>query len=250
VPPVTSFIVAGDIDDGATLGTLRRLFDDWSGAGQPAPAKLSPLAATAGARLVLVNRANDPQCVVRIGWLVADRESEDIPALRALAATLAQGALGRLGRLLRVERSETYGVRATLAPHTAASEFVVTASIERDHTADALREALAEIERVRTPSGLESETPNARALLRDLTWQSFDTSDDVVSMLTDPVLHRDPIDRMRERLLAPTGVGPEQVQRVAAKYLTDEARRIVVVGDASHVRESLEALGLGEIAVH
>jgi zinc protease len=160
--------------------------------------------------------------------------------LRALAATLAQGALGRLGKLLRVERSETYGVQAVLVPRVGASEFLVTTSIERDATADALRESLAEIERVRTQP-LESGVPNV--------WQSFETSDDVVAALTGPVVHRDPIDRLRERLLAPASVGPEQVQRVAAKYLTRESRRIVIVGDASRIRPALQALGLGEIAV-
>jgi zinc protease len=248
VPLSTSFIVAGDIDDGATLGMLRRLFEDWSGAAPPALPRPPPAASAAGPQLFLVDRSGDPQCAVRLGWLVADRDSEDVPALRALALTLAQGALGRLGRLLRGERSETYGVQAMLTPRTGASEFVVAASIERDRTADALREALAEIERVRTQPVPASDALNARALLRDVAWQSLETSDDIVGALTDPVLH-DPVDRIRERLLAPADARPEEVQRVAAKYLTREARRIVVVGDASRVRPSLEALGLGEIAV-
>jgi zinc protease len=240
VPSLTSFIVAGDIDDGATLGMLRRLFDDWSGVAPPAlPALTSPVT-TAGPRLVLVDQGEAPQCAVSLGWLVADRDSEDIPALRALAATLAQGALGRLGKLLRVERSETYGVHAVLVPRVGASEFLVTTSIERDATADALRESLAEIERVRTQP-LESGVPNV--------WQSFETSDDVVAALTGPVVHRDPIDRLRARLLAPASVRPEDVQRVAAKYLTSESRRLVVVGDASRIRPALEALRLGEIAL-
>jgi predicted Zn-dependent peptidase len=245
VPPLTSFIVAGDIDDGATLGMLRRFLDDWSGAAPPATPRPPSLAAPAGARVVLVDRAEDPQCVVRLGWLVADRESEDIPALRALTPILARS----LVQLLRVERSETYGVQAALVPQAGASEFVVTASIERDRTADALRESLAEIERLRTQLSVQSSTPSARALFRDVIWQSFETSSDVVNVLADSVLHRDPIDRVRARLLAPTGVRPEEVQRVASKYLTNESRRIVIVGDASRIRPSLDAIGLGEIAV-
>ena len=248
VPLLTSFIVAGDIDDGATLGMLRRLVEDWSGPAPLTLPALPPPVTAAGPRLVLVDQGEAPQCAVSLGWLVADRESEDIPALRALAATLAQGTLGRLGKLLRVERSETYGVHAALVPRAGASEFLVTTSIERDSTADALRDSLAEIERVRTQP-LESGAPNASALFRDVVWQSFETSDDVVAALTGPVLRRDSVDRLRARLLAPATVGPEEVQRVASKYLTSESRRIVVAGDASRIRPSLEALGLGEITV-
>jgi zinc protease len=249
VPPLTAFIVAGDIDDGTTLGMLRKLFDGWSGAAPPAAPALPPVATTGAAKLVLVDRSNDRQCVVSIGWLVADRDSDDVPALRALAATLAQGTSGRLDRLLRGERGETYDVQATLTPGVGASEFVITASLERERTADALRESLGEIERLRTQSLPASDEPGARAVLRSVMWHSFETSDDVVSALTDSVVHRDPVDRLRARLLAPTAVRFDQVQRVASKYLTSESRHIVIVGDASRVRPSLEALGLGEIVV-
>ncbi len=228
---------------------MRRLFERWVGAA-PADLQKPPAAVTPpGPRLVLVDHGAEPQCAVRIGWLVPDRGSEDIPALRFLAGSLAHGALGRLGQLLRVDRSETYGVHAALEPRAGVSEFVVSTSIERVSTADALREALAEIERVRAEGAAGLDAPAARVLLRDLAWESFETSDDVVTLLTDPVLRRAPIDPLWQGLLAPTGFDPAQAAWVASKYLTSESRRIVVVGDASRVRSPLEALGLGEIAV-
>jgi predicted Zn-dependent peptidase len=250
VPPLTSFILVGDMEDLATLGMLRQLFEGWSGAAPPALPRPPPVATTTPERLVLVDHPNDPQCVMRVGWLVADRNSEDIPALRTLAATLAYGTSGKLDSLLRRQRGETYDVRATLTPRIGVSEFVVAASVERDKTVDALRETLAEIERMRTQSLVPSDLPDARAVLRSsLQLHSFESSEDVVIMLTDPVVHRDAVDVFRRRLLAPVGVRPEQEQLVASRYLTSPSRRVVVVGDASRVRPSLEALGLGEIAV-
>jgi predicted Zn-dependent peptidase len=248
VPSQTIFVVAGDLDRAAVESKLHALVDDW--AGPPAEAPRVPEPSTAGGpRVAFVDHAGDSQSVIRLGWLAPDRDSPDLPALRAVAAALARSVTGRLDKVLRGQHGETYDVAAWVTGRAASNEFVITTSVERDRTADALRELLAEIARVRKQPLDESELPAVHASLEQRLWQSFETCSDAVEAFTPAAVYREPLDRFFARLRAAGEVRPEDALRAAARYLTSEARALALVGDASRVRASLEGLGLGEIVM-
>jgi zinc protease len=245
VPPLTGFLIAGDFDRGEVESKLHELVDDWSGAA-PASKDLPEGMALTGAPVVLVDHAGDPQSVVRIGWRVPGRNSPDIAPLRALAESLARGTTGRLNRVLRHQRGETYGVDSSVTGRADSGEFVISAAIERDRTADALREILSEVERART-GPFDAGEVHARMEAR--LWQSFETSSDAVAVLTATAVYREPIERFFARWRGSNEVQPEELVRAATRYLTPQSRALVIVGDASSVRPSLGSVGLGNIVV-
>jgi zinc protease len=241
VPAQTTVILAGDFDRATVEARLKALYDDWSATASPA----SPIPAPtpAAGRVLLFDHPGDSQSVVRIGWLVGDRDSADLGPLRVLAGALAHDSTGTLDWVLRGERGETYGVSAWVTPRPGASEFVIGAAIETERTAEALAVIAKEIERVRSHPLESSEIPGAVGRTNVLTWQSFETTSNAVAALTPAAIYGEPLERFLDRVAVPRIVGGEDLQRVAQKYLSPESRVVVVVGDASRVRPGLEAAG-------
>jgi predicted Zn-dependent peptidase len=248
VPSQTTFVVAGDLDRTAIESKLHALVDDWS--GPPAAAPRVPEATTSGGpRVMFVDHAGDSQSVLRLGWLAPDRDSPDLPALRAVSAALARSVTGRLDKVLRGQHGETYDVASWVTGRAGSNEFVIQTSVERDRTAEALREILAEVARVRRQALDESELPALNAGLEERLWQSFETCSDAVEAFTPAAVYREPLDRFFARLRAATEVRPEDALRAASRYLTTESRALAIVGDAARVRPSLDGLGLGDIVM-
>jgi zinc protease len=244
VPSRTTFLLAGDVDRAALEAHLRPLLDDWADvSAPPEPVAAPPRPAR---RTVFLDHPGDSQTVVTVGWLVADRESADIPALQGVAAALTRGSSGLLDRIVRAQRGETYGVQAWLTLRPGASELVVQTAIESDKTADGLGAILQEIEkaRVQLPPGVD--LAHTRALVSALTWHSFETSADAVATLTPVGTYREPVDRFLARLLATREVTADQMPRVASRWLPPEARAVALVGDA-RVVPTLASLGLGPL---
>jgi len=248
VPSRTSFAVAGKVDRARVLEELTFRLGDWGGAA-PESKPLAAVDPPASRRVLLLDHPGDTQCRVLIGWLVSDRSSDQIPALRLLASGLARGLTGRLVNALRLERGVTYGVDARVVLRTGQSEFILSAAIERDYTADAIGKMLAEIDRLRNQPLSEAEMPLARANVAQRTWQGFETLTDAAATMSTATFTGEPLARLFERLQAVRRVSREEMQAVATKYIPSEAATIVVVGDASRVRASLQAAGIGEVTV-
>jgi zinc protease len=241
VPAQTTIVLAGDFDRTEVETRLHALFDGWSAAANPSPPVPAP--APARGRTLLLDHPGDSQSVVRVGWLVCDRDSPDIGPLRVLAGALAHDSTGTLDWVLRGERGDTYGVGAWVTPRPGASEFVIGAAVETTKTADALGVIAGEIERVRSHPLEPSEIPGAVGRTNVLTWQSFETTSNSVAALTPAAIYGEPLERFLDRVAVPRIVGGEDLQRVAQKYLSPEARVVVVVGDAARVRPGLESAG-------
>jgi zinc protease len=250
VPALTTYIVAGDVDHSAVVTELGTLVGDWSGSGS-ARTPLPEAGLPAGPRTVVLDHPGDPQAVVRIGWLGPDRDSPDIPKLRALAATLGHDATGRVGslyRTLRIERGETYGVHVSIAPRLGASEIAIETAVERDSAGDALRAIFAAIARIQTKPLDEVDLLGARDILRVREWKSLETCSDVVADLTPVAVYGEPLDTFFAELRGTTA-SREEIQAVAKRYLGERSQAVVVVGDAARLKAALDAAGLSDVAV-
>lgn len=198
--------------------------------------------------MVLLDHAGDSQAVVRIGWLVPDRDSPDIPALQTLASVLGEGVTGKLDRSLRIERGETYDVHASVWLGRGASEFIVATGIEGDRAADGIGTLLSAIESVQNQELDEHVLPTGRSLIETVAWRSLETSHDVVSALTPAAVYGETLDMFYARLRA-LSAPPEKLREAAKRYLRPEARVIVVVGDAHRLLPALQQIGLTGVLV-
>jgi zinc protease len=125
----------------------------------------------------------------------------------------------------------------------------VATAVKSEVTADAVREILMEIDRIREAPVDADELDLATKYLAGVFPIRYETTAAVASALTFATVYGLPDDYFstyRDRI---TAVTREDVLRVARAHLHPEALQILVVGDASTVVEPLRALELGTLTV-
>ena len=246
-PNVADVIIAGSFDPDAALAALERRLGAWTGNG-PGHRTIRPQP-RGGRRVVLVDRPGSVQSELRVGHLGIDRhDPRYFPAM--VMAALLGGVFGsRLNKRLREELGYTYGARCSFDPRRAVGPFSANAAVETAVTTDALRELMAQLERIReTPPG-DEELAEVRDFLVGVFPLRFETTSGIAAAI-EPLAVYDLPDEWwhayRSRLEAVT---PDDVHAVARELVRPDEAVILVVGDAAKVRDDLDAAGFGPLEV-
>ena len=243
LPNNSSVVVAGDIEPARAIELVTGALGNWQrGAEVPRPAP-SPRPIDAS-RIYVIDRPQAVQSEIRVGHLGVARTCEDYFPLSVMNAIFGGVFNSRLNLNLREKHGFTYGVRSQFAFRRDAGPFVVAAPVRNEVTRESVSEMLAELRRIRTGDIETRELEDTKNYLIGVFPASVQTASDVASRLMDMELYglsEDYFDRYRENIAA---VGKEDVERVAQKYLDPDRVLIVVVGNASQIREPLGGLGM------
>jgi zinc protease len=248
-PNATALMVVGDITVDAAMQLATANFGDWSGEAPPVKEPLDR-ARYHDARVHVVVKADAPQSELRVGHVAVPREHPDYFPLVVMNAILGGLFSSRLNLNLREAHAYTYGAHSAFDWRRAASPFEVSTAVETAVTADALREALNEIMRIRNQHISETELSLATSYLDGVFPIRFETTAAVAGGLANVEIFRlasNYFDTYRERVRAVT---IEDVHRVAQQHLDPTRLQIVVVGDPEKIVEPLEGLGYGEVTIH
>jgi predicted Zn-dependent peptidase len=206
--------------------------------------------ATAPPRLSIVPRDGAAQSELRIGHLSARRNTPDYPALLVMNALLGGQFVSRVNLKLREEKAYTYGARTGFDWRRGLSPFVLQASVHTASTANAITDAIAEIEGLR---GLRPPTRDELTLAKtSLTRgypRNFETTQQVARSVAQLALYDLPDTYFAEFVPKANAVGEDEVTRAAARYLDPARLSTLIVGDHSAIADSLTTLGLGTPSV-
>jgi predicted Zn-dependent peptidase len=233
-------------------------FRDWAGS----PEARTPAAGAGGAaesqdelprrapRLLLVDRPGAAQTELRIGHRGVPRRTADFHALVLLNAVLGGHFMSRLNLNLRERKGYTYGVRSSFDFRRMAGPFSVQTSVRTDATADAVGEILGELSAIRgqKPAG-DGELALSVATLTKGYPRSFETIGQVARGLAQLALYELPDDTFEVFTPRIRSLNTADVTRVAHAHLDPDSAVIVAVGDATRIREGLEAGDLGPAVV-
>jgi predicted Zn-dependent peptidase len=246
-PGTANLIVAGPLDTDTVLRVAERHLGDWAGKG-PGHRTFESRAA-GGRRVVLVDRPGSVQSELRVGHLGISRRSERyFPAL--VLGALLGGVFGsRLNLRLREELGYTYGARAGFDPRRAAGPFSAAAAVQTDVTADAMREMVELLTRVRDAAPPESELHEVRDYLVGVFPLRFETTGGVAMAIEPLAVHGLPDDYWHTYRQNLEAVGADEVLAAARDLLHPDQFLILGVGDAGQVQAAVEAAGLGPLQV-
>lgn len=246
-PSAATLVVAGDRDHAALLAVAADVFGRWteSGASRPAgsPAAMTPVAHADGGGVLIVPREGAAQSELRIGHLVAGRDTPDYPALLVMNAILGGQFVSRINLKLREEKGYTYGARTGFDWRRGPTPFALSASVHTAATADAIRDSLAELEDIRggrPPSASELELAKA-SLIRGFP-RNFETVQQVARAVTQLVLYGLPDSYFAEFVPKAGRVTAADVVTAAARHLDPSKLTTLVVGDHSVIGSQLQAL--------
>ena len=248
-PASTTLVVAGDVttDDAERLAA--EALGGWTGPQPPRVAAVDRAARPVRA-VHVVSKADAPQSELRVGQVGLPRLHPDFFPAVVMNALLGGLFSSRINLNLREAHAYTYGAHSEFAWRRQAGPWLVATAVKSDVTADAAREVMHEIDRVRGEPVSADELSLATSYLDGVFPIRYETAGAIAAALANLVIYglpEDYFDRYRERVRSVTA---EQVQAAARQYLSPEAMQLVIVGDPAVVRPAMEALGVGPVSVY
>jgi predicted Zn-dependent peptidase len=238
-------VIAGDFDSTRIQMKAREVLGMWKtrpgkSADVPGSEKLPESSAT---RVVLIDRPGSAQADFRVGGLAVKRSDADYFPLLVANAVLGAGSNSRLFLNIRERRGYAYDVFSSVDALKQVGTFFGAAESRTEVTIAAIREMLAEFDKLRTLKVGEQELQDAKNYLNGLFSLSLSTQGGVAERTLQTYmfeLGRDYLEGYRSRIESVTA---EQVQQAARKYILTDHATIVVVGDAAKLKRELGSLG-------
>lgn len=245
-PGTANLVVAGPVEPDAVLTAAERHLGDWAGSG---PGHRTFASRDAGdRRVVVIDRPESVQTELRVGHVGIDRRSgRYFPAL-VLGALLGGTFGSRLNTRLREELGYTYGARAGFDPRRAAGPFNASAAVQTEVTADALREMVEILTRMRDAAPDEAELLEVRDFLVGVFPLRFETTGGVAMAIEPLAVYGLPDAYWQTYRHHLEAVGTEDVLAAARDLLHPDRFLMLAVGDAARIRSDLQALDLAPIS--
>lgn len=220
-------IVPADFDAlvARTLGRVR--------AGTAPAVTFPPLPDVTARQVILVDRPNSPQSVVRIGNPALRRRDEEFVPFTVANHVLGGGAASRLFMDLRELRSLTYGAYARVGESVDVGSWFAGAQVRTPMTGDALHAFYRHLECITHDPPPDAEMAQTRSYLIDSFPLSIETPGnvaDLVSSLRIYNLPDDYYDTFRTRVGQVDGAA---ALATAQRYIHPDKASLVVVGSAS-----------------
>jgi len=244
VPSNAILAVVGDVTADDAFARVERAFGAWT--APPAPAVTFPEAPPPTRRVVVVDKPGAVQTEIRVGHLGVPRNHPDYMALNLAIRILGGEGANRLYGVLRSDRGLTYSASAEMEALKQAGAFMAETDTRTEATGQSLRLIVDEFWR------LQREQVGSRELqgAQDYMAGSFPLTIETPSAIALQVLNQlfygldlQELESFRERVYAVT---PEEIQRVAAKYLAPDRLSVVLVGDAAKFTGQLKSVGFTE----
>ena len=164
-------IAVGDASHERLAALVAGAFGDWTTPTDPGPPLLDVAALAVppleAGRLVTVHRAGAAQSELRIGHIGLPRSTPDYHALLVMNMILGGQFVSRINMNLREEKGYTYGARTSFEFRKGPGPFLFQTSVQSDVTADAVKEAIKEIEAIRGERPVTARGARARPCRAD-----------------------------------------------------------------------------------
>ena len=247
-PGATTLVIVGDVETSSALQLVERTLGSWSGAAPPSP-RVDDRPARAERGVLVVAKADAPQSELRVGHVGLPRNNPDFFPATVMNAILGGLFSSRINLNLREAHAWTYGAHSGFEWRLQAGPWVADSAVKSEVTADAVREIMGEIDRIRTTPVAPEELSLATSYLDGVFPIRYESTGAIAGALANLVLYGLPddyFDRYRERVRAVT---VDDVQRAAERHLHPEQLQVVAAGDPAAIVAPLEKLGIGPVEV-
>ncbi|MGK4006346.1 pitrilysin family protein [Sorangium sp. So ce1036] len=257
-PDRAVIVAVGDITQDEVTQAISRDLGAWAAKGAPPGAQPGKpgKAAQAGApaagapawkppRVVLVDRPGAPQSVIAVVREGVAASDPRLPLLELINTALGGSFTSRLNQNLREDHGWSYGARSAFTERRRGGAFTARAAVVKEATGPALKEMLAELDKMAESGLTEDELAKVLAHDRAELVSTYETVSHTASRLGSlailglPATFDAEASQARQKATLP-GLA-ELARAVDPKQAT-----VVVVGPRQEILPQLQAIGLGE----
>src|SRR6185437_7693169 len=182
--------------------------------------------------------------------LAPPRADPDEPAFEAINMILGGNFVSRINMNLREDKHWSYGAGSSLVEAKAQRPFIVSAMVQTDETAPAMREISKEL---RDFLGSRPPTPEELQFAKNTLVLSLpgdnETAGEVAASYADILTYALPDNYLSEFAGQLQALGGGAVQSAAARLIHPEALTWIVIGDLAVIEPAVRKLGIGPVQV-
>ncbi len=236
--------IVGDIDAGNALKEVKKRFGAWSG-GRKAAGEIAAVEPKTipGRRIVVIDKPDATQSMIRIGNIGTDRKTPDYFPLEVANSMLGGGFTSRLMDEIRVNRGLSYGVRSVMNKNLKGGYFGVFTFTKNQTLRETIDVALAELGKIRNAEATGEELEGTERYISGLFPFDIETNADIAQWMVTLEFYglgKGFVENYRSGI---DNVTSADVQRVAEKYFHDSDNLIVVLTNYAETASQLEGLG-------
>lgn len=246
-PDNATCVVVGDITRAEVDATLDAAFAGWKSAAKPtAAAKTAEdkVATPAGRRIVIVDRADAPQSVVAVARPGVSAFQDESAALVRVNGALGGSFTSRLNQDLREEHGWSYGAHSRFSFNKGKGLFVAQAAVVTEHTGDALKAMLGDIDSLAKSGLTDEEVEKTKQLARGDLVQAFETVSAAASRLGRGAGVGQEPGREAQLAKAMASANKADLAKLAASFLDTTSATVVIVGPRAQIEPQLKAIGI------
>jgi zinc protease len=243
----TSLVAVGDLDPEALAAAAEEALAGANTAPPERPPEIRP-ERLAERTILVVDRPAAAQTELRLGHPAVSRQHPDFVPLTVMNTLLGGKFTSRINLNLRERHGYTYGASTRFVGRIGPGPFLAGAAVATESTGAAVREVLAELERIRTELVSVEELEDTRSYLSGVFPYTVQTIGDLAKRLETLAIYGLPDDYFDDYVAHLATVTREEVLEVSRRHLDPERIGVVAVGPADELEPQLEGLGLVQVS--
>jgi zinc protease len=257
-PDRATCVVVGDVTRAELDAVLDQALTAWKAPKTPAPAD-PPTPPAAGAvpatgsgepgarKVIVVDRPDAPQSVIAVAGPGVSAFDEESAVLVRVNAALGGSFTSRLNQDLREEHGWSYGARSRFSYTRMRGTFVAQAAVHTEHTGDALKAMLADVEGMAKGGLTDEEIEKTKKIARADLVEAFETVHAAAARLGRNAGVGHAPDQEASASRVTSRADKATLKRAAATYLDPSRSLVVIVGPRAKIEPQLKAIGIGPI---
>ena len=232
--------ISGKFDADQVRETCERVFSNWNKGSE---AIILPVEAKSSKEIHLIDRPDAQQSTVYMGLPVVDPSHEDYIALQVTNALLGGSFASRIVKNIREDKGYTYSPNSSVSTRYKDAYWVQVADVTTDVTGASLSEIFKEIDLLQREAPSADELKGIQNYMAGIFVLQNSSRGGLINQLSYLNLHKlDPkyLETYVQKIFAVT---PEDIQRIAKKYIDDDRMTIVIAGDVKKVRPQVREFG-------
>lgn len=235
----THIYIAGQFDRIALENTLRPSLSKWPRG--PAPL-VRPPAPSHKLQVRLIDRPGAPQSTIRLGVPVIKVTDPTFMQLSMANTVLGGSLVSRITENLRETHGWAYSPSSAVVARSSDATWIEGADVITEATTSAIREILAEIEKLQHNAPASEELEAAKNYRNGIFVLSNATREGLISQFAFMDLLGLPQDWLATYIDRMYAVQPAQISAAVRSHIDPQQMTLVVVGDMKKVRASIKAL--------
>ena len=240
-PGVAYLIIVGDISMKEAKKQVKKHFAQWESKEVPKHKYEFPQGYDSP-KVAVSNRDGAKQSIIEVTYTIDLKPgSEDVIPAKVMNFVLGGGSFSsRLMQNIREDKGYTYGAYSSLSSDELVGKFKASASVRNTVTDSALVQVLKEMNRIRTEKVSEEDLQMMKNVLTGSFSRSLEDPQTIARFALSTAKYNLPKDYYQTYLKKLNAVTPDDVQRVAKKYIRPENAIILAVGDVAQIKAGMK----------